>query len=119
MEHHDAIDLTSVLQTAISIPQRIEMLERAVIECGIILTIVGVTNAALLIRLLAPNTRGSTVCVPSTVSTAVPTAVPFCACGATISARTKTGRCRACALDHRAKKHAIATSALAASSAHT
>ena len=112
VEHHDAIDLTSVLHTAISIPQRIESLERAVIVCGIILAIVGVANAALLMRLLVSRVR-----VPSAVPTAVSGAVAFCACGATISARTKTGRCRPCALDHRVKKRATETSALPVPSA--
>jgi hypothetical protein len=104
LEHHDAIDLTTVLQTATSIPQHIESLERAVVVWGIVLAVVGVANALLLVRLIASRSR---VVTAVAAQGSVPAA--SCACGAAISARTKTGRCRPCALEYRAKKRAAET----------
>jgi uncharacterized membrane protein len=112
IDHHDAIDLTAVLHNAISIPDRIESLQRTLVICSIVLAVFGLANAALLMVLLGTRVRARSV-----VPAPVPAAGTFCACGATISARTKTGRCRSCARDQRAKARPIATRALPVASA--
>lgn len=92
----DTIDVSAVLHSALSIPQQIESLERAVFITGMLVVALCVVNVLLLLRLVAMRPRATTVMPPT-----IRTASPACACGAAISPRTKTGRCRTCAVEYR------------------
>lgn len=96
----DALDLSSVARSALNIPHEIQDLEHAVVVAALALGGIGLINAALLIRLATMRPRERVVAAPEVTLEAAP-ALKTCACGATISVRTKSGRCRRCALEHR------------------
>jgi hypothetical protein len=108
----DVLDLSSAVRSALVIPREIEKLERAVIVSCAVLTAIGLINAVLLIRLLSVRRRERTVVSTRQTEPIVQTAPivqaaqpspsaslaqRLCACGAAISARSKSGRCRQCA----------------------
>jgi hypothetical protein len=95
----DEIDLSAVAHSALTVPREIEGLRRAVVISCVVLATIGSANAVLLIFLLTWRRVG----VPETAVVAVQALpeVKTCRCGAVISARTKSGRCRQCARDHR------------------
>jgi hypothetical protein len=95
----DALDLSSVARSAVNIPNEIQDLERAVVVAAVVLGAIGLINAALLIRLATMRRDRSPV--PPVVTLEAAPALNACACGATISVRSKSGRCRRCALEHR------------------
>jgi hypothetical protein len=95
----DALDLSSVARSALNIPHEIQDLEHAVVVAAAALGAIGLINAALLIRLA--TMRRERLPVSSEVTLEAAPAPRTCACGATISARSKSGRCRQCALEHR------------------
>jgi hypothetical protein len=96
----DTLDLSSVARSAMNIPQEIRDLEYAVVAAALALGTIGLINAALLIRLATMRHRERLpVSPPVTLEAAPP--LKTCACGAAISARTKSGRCRRCALEQR------------------
>ncbi len=95
----DALDLSSVARSAVSIPRGIADLEHAVVIATVSLGAIGLINAALLIRLATMRPRERLRVAPEQALEVVP--AKTCACGAAISARTKSGRCRRCALEHR------------------
>ena len=97
----DTIDVSTVLHAALAVPQQIESLERAVFIAGMLVVVLCVVNVLLLLQLIAVRARAATA-----TPTALQAAHAACACGAAISPRTKTGRCRACALAYRKKTRA-------------
>jgi hypothetical protein len=96
----DTLDLSSVARSAVSIPQEIRDLEYAVVVAALVLGAIGLINAVLLIRLATMRPRERLPLSPEVTPEAAPPQ-KTCACGATISARTKSGRCRRCALEQR------------------
>ena len=116
VQRPDTIDITSVLRSVTSLPERIEAvqaLERALIACGIVIVLVSVANAVLLVRILTSQRTAP-------LMSAVPepkTAALHCKCGNSISARSKTGRCRACAREHLARQRASSMPEMAAAAA--
>jgi hypothetical protein len=94
------LDLSSVARSAVNIPHEIQDLERTVVGAALALGTIGLINAALLIRLATIRARERMPVSPEVTLEAAP--VPkTCACGTTISVRTKSGRCRRCALELR------------------
>jgi hypothetical protein len=105
----ELLDLSSAVRSALIIPSEIETLERAVIVSCSVLAAIGLINAALLIRLLRVRRRERTLVPTVQMEPIVPTAPSassttlaqkLCACGAAISSRSKSGRCRQCARKH-------------------
>jgi hypothetical protein len=116
----DTIDVTTVLHSAIAVPAQLTALQRAITWGAILLGSIGAVNAVLLILLLSARTSPATAAGigAAALSTGTTSAGPrpranavqprteagiTCACGSPISARSKTGRCRRCAFEQRAR----------------
>jgi hypothetical protein len=98
----DTIDVATLLQTVVALPQRVETIERlghAIVIAALLVALIGAINAALLVRLLTTIQRA-----PAATPVVAATIGASCACGASISPRTKSGRCRACALKERSRR---------------
>ena len=100
----ELIELSAALRSVTSMPSEVAQLERVIVMACAVLAAIGLINAALLIRLLGLRARER----PRAVQPAI-VAPRTCGCGATISARSTTGRCRQCALEQRRRKTALAT----------
>jgi hypothetical protein len=96
-----------------AVPRQLEELQRAIVWSSAILAAIGLANAALMVSLLRARRR---VPIPASITPVTPAFDPvtltredvlapadvapaskMCSCGASISARSKSGRCRQCA----------------------
>jgi hypothetical protein len=107
----EMLDVSAVVRSAVAVPALVERLERAIVVWCAILAVVGLLNATLLLRLLATRREAPSparAAAPAVASgTAPPAKVALgahaaCSCGAAISPRTASGRCRTCASHARA-----------------
>ncbi len=102
-------DFSSALHAALGLPAQIAGLSHLVLWCTTVLATVGLLNAVLASAILFQWTRTRAPSPEVTVASdaavagdapkpAVERPAPaLCACGAPVSARSKTGRCRRCA----------------------
>lgn len=116
-----AVDMSGVLQGAVRLPADVQRLREAIVTGLVIISVLGITNIALMLAVLGrlrrvTGTPEAFTLRPSVLTyapqaeavapvpvQAVPVAAAHapaarsCACGAEISPRSRTGRCRACA----------------------
>ncbi|MBC5799158.1 MAG: hypothetical protein GIW94_04145 [Candidatus Eremiobacteraeota bacterium] len=119
-----AVDMSGVLQGAVRLPADVQHLREAIVTGLIIISVLGITNIALMFAVLGRLRRMAHVSDDFTLRAPVMTYAPAparapepavapmraapvsatavlparsCACGAEISPRSRTGRCRACA----------------------
>jgi hypothetical protein len=102
-------DFSPALHAALGLPAQIAGLSHLVLWCTIVLATVGLLNAVLATAILFQKTParapapGPPVASEAVISGDDPKTRPelpaaaLCACGAPVSARSKTGRCRRCA----------------------
>jgi len=116
-----ALDMSGVLQGAVRLPADVQRLREAIVTGLIIISVLGITNIALMLavlgRLRSVTPVASDFTLRAPVLTYAPPAEPVapvpthgvpvaaaaplparsCACGTEISPRSRTGRCRTCA----------------------
>jgi hypothetical protein len=109
------IDLSTVAQSVTAVPRQLEELQRAIVWSSAILAAIGLANAALMVSLLRARRRVP-IPIPTSIIPVTPAFDPvtltrddvlapadvspaskMCSCGSSISARSKSGRCRQCA----------------------
>jgi hypothetical protein len=96
-------DFSSALHAALGLPAQIAAFSHLVLWCTIVLATVGLLNAALSAGILFQGTRTRATASEPAIANAAPKgaeaqpAAVTCACGAPVSARSKSGRCRRCA----------------------
>ncbi len=117
-----AIDMNGILQGAVRLPADVQRLREAIVTGLVIISVLGITNIVLMLAVLgrlrrvAPQGEEFALRAPlatpapavaeiapvpvpvgASALAAAPVLVRTCACGADISSRSRTGRCRACA----------------------
>jgi hypothetical protein len=101
----ETVSVSSVIHSAIALPGELVRLEHVIIISCSVVSAIGLMNVGLLLVLIVRQRRGRPV---ATQAIDVP-ASRVCNCGAPISPRSKSGRCRQCALDQRRRKTTFAT----------
>jgi hypothetical protein len=123
----ELLDVSTAIHSAITLPGEIVELEHVIVVGCSVLAAIGLVNGVFLLTLIARQRAGRDPAVQPVLETPVAEAAVMkaaeaavmdvtvaatktCSCGAIISARSKSGRCRQCALEQRRSKTTLAIS---------
>ena len=110
------INLPALARDVDTVPAELDALRRLLRYAALGVLVCGALNAVLLFCILLALQRRTTVAIAEVPGSAI-VQTPRCGCGTPISPRSRTGRCRRCALAHR-RTDAAARTAVPSSSAH-